>query len=58
MSASLAYELVPEGGKINLGGSLEHAIKKKVEGEKEANYNQNWLKFNIYYYNFGHIIFV
>ena len=41
MFASLAYELVPEGGKINLGGSLEHAIKKKVEGEKEANYNQN-----------------
>jgi hypothetical protein len=40
VSASLAYELVPGGGKINLGGSLEHAIKK-VEGEKEANYNQN-----------------
>ena len=39
--SSNAYELVPEGGKINLGGSLEHAIKKKVEGEKEANYNQN-----------------
>jgi|TARA_B100001964_G_scaffold26865_1_gene26779 hypothetical protein len=38
--ASLAYELVPEGGKINLGGSLEHAIKK-VEDKKEANYNQS-----------------
>jgi len=38
VSVALAYKLVLEGGKINLSGSLEHAIKE-IEGEKDVNYN-------------------